>query len=247
MNKYITLSIVSAAFNEETEIKKTLESWYRYAKQHKNIKNFEIIIVNDGSTDKTKFKINKIISRKKNIKLINFKKNLGAAAAFNVAIKNTKYQYIMILDSDGQFPVKNFGYALKHILLNSADAIIGYRKNKKDNFYYRFGSKVSSIFANFICNSNIPDFNCAFKVVKGKLLRSLNLEAKGMNYSTEMTAKILEVTSNIYCIKVLHNKKIKKRKIKKTIKDSFDRLLFLFYLLTRKFFLKINIIYYVKK
>lgn len=246
MNKHITLSIVSAAFNEEIGIKKTLESWYEYAKENKNLKNFEIIIVNDGSTDKTKFEINKLISKKK-IKLINFRKNLGAAAAFNVAIKNTKYQYIMILDSDGQFPVKNFDYALKNIMLHNIDAIIGFRKKKKDNFYYRFGSKISGFFANLIYNSNIPDFNCAFKVVRGSLLRSLNLEAKGMNYSTEMTAKILEVTDNICSIKVLHNKTIKKRKIKKIIKDSLDRLLFLIYLLIRKFFLKINIIHHGKR
>jgi dolichol-phosphate mannosyltransferase len=241
-----TVSLVTAAFNEEVDIFKTLSSWHIYLENSKDIENFEIVIINDGSTDKTREEILKL-SEKSKIHFHEFKKNLGAAAAFNAAIKKSKYNYVLIMDADNQFPIENFKIALNKLLEKNLLAIIGNRKYKKDNLYYALGSKISGKLANLICGTAIPDFNCAFKLVNGELLRSLSLEAKGMNYSTEMTAKILEVTDRVESIDVFHHHTDKKRNFKKILRSSLDRGLFVMYLAIRKIFLKLNIIYHEER
>jgi|688.fasta_scaffold2207206_1 glycosyltransferase involved in cell wall biosynthesis len=72
-----SVSIVSACFNEEKEIEKTVISWIKYFKKKKLFKKFEIVITDDGSTDKTIKILDKLKKKNKEIKIYKFKKNLG--------------------------------------------------------------------------------------------------------------------------------------------------------------------------
>ena len=95
---------------------------------------------------------------------------------------------------------------------------------------------------NFFYKSNIPDYNCSLKLIKLHKIKKVYLEAVGLNYSTEMTAKILEKNLNISSVNVTHNKNIKKKNIKKNLKNSIQRILFLIYLINRKLLIKCNVI-----
>ena len=114
---------------------------------------------------------------------------------------------------------------------------IEHEKNK----YWQY--KVKELGYNF----RLPDFNCAFKLIDGDLLRSLNLVATGMNYSTEVTSKLLEVTRNIKYINIEYNINNKKKSIFIIIRDTIHRFLFIIYLAIRMFLIKLNFIYVKKK
>ena len=237
-----SLSIVTACFNEETSIEYTLKRWLNYFKTKVRMSKFEIIITDDGSNDKTVEIIEKIKKKNKQIRLFRFKNNLGASLAFNNSIRKARYDHILINDADNQFPIRNFVNMWDKLLLNNADVVIGSRNRLKEVTFLSLGSYISSKIMNFFYKSNIPDFNCSLKLIKLHKIKKVYLEAVGLNYSTEMTAKILEKNLNISSVNVTHNKNIKKKNIKKNLKNSIQRILFLIYLINRKLLIKCNVI-----
>lgn len=237
-----SLSIVTASYNEEATIEYTLNSWLYYFKKKIKLNKFEIIITDDGSNDKTVEIIRKIQKKNKQVKLFRFKENMGASLAFTNSIKKSLYDYILINDADNQFPIKNFIYMWDKLLLKKADAIIGSRDRLKELNLLSLGSHISSKLMNFFYNSNIPDFNCTLKLIKSAQIKKIHLEAIGLNYSTEMTAKILEKNLKIFSVDITHNKNMKIKTIKKNLNNSIQRILFIIYLIYRKLLINKNII-----
>ncbi len=89
------ISVIIPAYNEEKYIAESIESVLK-----QDLKNFEIILVNDNSTDNTKEIIEKFVRKDSKVKLLNHKKNKGRAAAVNTGIKKAKGKYIAFLDAD---------------------------------------------------------------------------------------------------------------------------------------------------
>ncbi len=236
------LSIVTACYNEEKNIKKILTKWINYFKRQAKFDKFEIVITDDGSTDQTVRIIKELKKKNKEIMLFEFKKNKGASAAFTNSVKKSKYEYILVNDSDGQFPIENFNSLWKELSLKNKDAVIGARNRLKEFTFVSLGSFISGKIMSFIYQSKIKDFNCAFKLIKSNIIKKNKLEAIGMNYSTEMTAKIIDCGSNISSVNITHNKNKKKKKYKIILKDSINRMLFVIYLIFRRLLMKLNII-----
>ena len=99
--------------------------------------------------------------------------------------------WVLLLDSDGQFPIANLPGMMAALRQSGGLAAIGIRQ-KKDVAFAQFGSWASGLVCNLVHGSRLADFNSAFKLVWGPTLRGLGLEAKGMNYSTEVTSRLLE-------------------------------------------------------
>ena len=115
------------------------------------------------------------------------------------------------------------------------DIVIGSRDRLKEFTFLSFGSYISSKILNIIYGSNIEDFNCALKLVRSNILKKINLEAVGLNYSLEMTAKLIETGLKLSSVKIFHNKNSKNKSVNQILKDSTNRILFLKYLFLEKF------------
>jgi dolichol-phosphate mannosyltransferase len=237
-----SLSIVTACYNEEQNIESTLMKWINYFKKKIKLKKFEIIITDDGSTDKTVKILKKIIKKNKEVKIFFFKKNMGASIAFSNSIKKSKNKYILVNDADNQFPIENFKYLWNELYLNNRDGVIGARNRLKEITFLSLGSFLSGKIMNVCYKTKIDDFNCAFKLIKSSILKKIHLESVGLNYSTEMTAKILETNSKLSSVKISHNINKKNKKLRLILKDSLNRILFIKYLIFRKILLKLKII-----
>lgn len=237
-----SISIVTACYNEEKNIENILKDWINFLRVNKYISTFEIVITDDGSTDNTVQKIENLLKKHKQIKLFKFKKNLGASLAFINSIKKSKNKYILINDADDQFPIRNINKMFKKLKNENYDAVIGSRNRLKDLNILSIGSYLSSKILNVIFNSNVTDFNCALKLSKSKILKKLKYEAIGLNYSTDMTAKLIESKSQITNINIFHKKNNKKKTFIKNLKDSINRILFIFYLFIKRILKKLNII-----
>src|SRR5205814_6177030 len=161
---------------------------------------------------------------------VDFSQNQGAAAALTAAIQLTRLDWVMLIDSDGQFPIENFPALLSALHRDDTLAAIGVRR-KKDSPFARFGTWSSGIAGNLIYGTRLKDFNSACKLILGPLIRSLNLEAKGMNYSTEITGRLLEAGTIIAEAEIEHRPRTAGTSSMRFIRGSTDRFLFVCYLL----------------
>jgi dolichol-phosphate mannosyltransferase len=237
----IRLSIAAPAYNESAGLRAVVIAWQHYLRQQTDVTEFEIVICNDGSSDDTGAILNELALHHAEIHPIHFKINQGAAAALAAAIAATRYDWVLLLDSDDQFPIENFSLLFAALKQADVSAVQGVR-DKQDNVIARFGTKISGFICNLIHRSKLRDFNTACKLVDGKLLRSLVLEAKGMNYSTEITSRLLEREATIVEVDIIHRQRNIGKSNMKLIKDSLHRLLFVCYLLMRQFLLRFGIL-----
>ncbi|HGF7614101.1 TPA: glycosyltransferase family 2 protein, partial [Enterococcus faecium] len=102
------VSIVMPAYNASRFITESVNSV-----QNQTYNNWEIIIVNDASTDDTQYRLESMAKKDNRIKIINLEKNMGAAYARNIAIKNTRGEFIAFLDSDDTWYPKKLERQLK--------------------------------------------------------------------------------------------------------------------------------------
>lgn len=245
-SRSICLSVAAPAFNEGEGIGSVVEHWHEFLSKQIDIKQFEIIVCNDGSTDKTGAILNELASLYSEIRPLHFTHNQGAAAALTAAIARTQFEWVLLIDSDDQFPIENWPKLIASQRESQALAILGVR-NKQDHFFARFGSFASGFICNVVHGSKIRDFNSACKLVSGPLLRSLVLEAKGMNYSTEVTSRLLEAQAEIVEVDIDHRLRQLGQSNLKLIGDSLNRMLFVGYISLRQLLLKLHILGVVKK
>ena len=161
MNK--KLSVILPVFNEEKSIKKVIEDIKKVLNKH-NL-NYEIICVDDGSTDKSA----EIIEKIDGVKLIKHNENKGYGAALKTGIKNAKYDTICIMDSDGQHNPEDIIRLLKHYK-SPTQMIIGERKIT-DTYKSRiFGKIFIYLFASYLFKFNIKDLNSGFRIFSKKVV-----------------------------------------------------------------------------
>lgn len=164
----IDLSIVVPLYNEEdnaiqlfNEIKEELD---------KLNKKYEIIFIDDGSTDNTLNKI-KLLSP---LKVIKFRKNFGQTYALDAGIKNAKGKYIITMDGDLQNNPKDFKNLIEK-LEEGWDVVSGWRKNRKDNIMKNFISKGANYLRKILINDGIHDSGCTLKIYKQECFKNLDL------------------------------------------------------------------------
>lgn len=240
-----TISIAAPAYNEASSIELLLASWVNFLSNYPGIESYEIVICNDGSTDSTGELLDQLAINIPQLKPVHFSKNQGAAAALTRAISCTSYEWVLLIDSDGQFPIENLT-KLECGISHGAFAVIGARETKSDSFGARFGTWISGLFCNYLYGTSYKDFNSALKLISGDLLRSLVLEAKGLNYSTEITARVLELGIQFSEVPAEHLERRAGISNMKFIKGSAHRFLFIFYLAVRRFLLHLNVLHLTK-
>ena len=164
------LSVFFPTYNEEGNIKKVVSD----AKSvlQKVATKWEIIIVNDGSTDKTKEVAEALVKSDKQslplrggrIKLVNHPRNRGYGGALKTGLKSAKYEWVAFTDSDGQF---DFSEISKFIAKkDEADLVLGFRIKRADSFLrkvYTFGWKT---LARILLGLKAKDYSCGFKMIK---------------------------------------------------------------------------------
>lgn len=171
MNKNI--SIVIPAFNESRnlpilirEIKEELEKL--------KIKNWEVLVVDDGSRDNTSEVINKIHQKEAKVKLISLRRNEGKALALQAGFDQVTYDVVITMDGDGQDDPKEIGRFLKK-LNEGYDLVSGWKKNRKDSVVKNNTSKIYNYFTNLLMKEKLNDANCGFKAYRQEVVKSLNL------------------------------------------------------------------------
>ena len=175
--KKCNLSIIIPVYNEE----KSIDILYKQIKKSISFVSkeyldfyYEIIFVNDGSTDDTYKIINKIISNDNDVKLISFYQNKGKSEALNCAFKFSLGEIIITLDGDLQDDPIEFKNLINK-LNEGSDIVTGWKKYRKDPLTKRIPSKIFNLVLRILTNIKIHDFNCGLKAYKKSVIKNIDI------------------------------------------------------------------------
>ena len=196
------LSVFFPLFNEEGNVENTVKKAVDVLDRLKL--EYEIILVNDGSKDKTQQAIDKIVKENPKIRAIHHPKNLGYGEALKSGFYNAKYDTIVYTDGDGQFDFSEVSKFLEKI--DQYDLIIGYRIKRQDPVFrllFKEGWKLS-LFAFF--RLTLKDIDCGFKMVKKSVLEKIpHLESqRGAMINAELVIKAKKAGFKIGQVGVNH-------------------------------------------
>lgn len=196
------ISVFFPAYNEEKCLEKTVQKADKILQ--KIAGDYEIIIINDGSKDKTGEIADKLASQNKKIRAIHHFPNQGYGAALRSGFYNAKYSWIVTIDSDGQFDFTEIDRLLA--LKDQADVIIGYRMNRQDSFMRKIYGSVWTLLNNFLFGINVKDVDCSFKLVKKEVIERIpKLESvRGAMISPELLVKARKLGFRIKQVGVTH-------------------------------------------
>jgi dolichol-phosphate mannosyltransferase len=237
----VRLSVAAPAYNEAEGIEAVIADWHRFLSAQSDLVEFEIVICNDGSKDATGDILDRLTLSCPQLRPLHFAANQGAAAALNAAIAATRGDWVLLMDSDGQFAIENLPDMLAALRRTGGLAAIGIRQ-KKDAAFAQFGSWASGLVCNLVHGSRLKDFNSAFKLVSGPALRGLGLEAKGMNYSTEVTSRLLERGIVPVEVKIEHRPRAAGASHMRLVRGAAHRFLFVSYIALRQLLLRLGIL-----
>jgi len=194
------LSVFFPAYNEKHNIKHALESAYKVIPEY--AEKFEVIIVDDGSTDGTSQLADELKKEYKNLKVVHHDKNYGYGKALRTGFENSSYQYVFFSDSDRQFDLNEIRKLVP--LMDEADIAAGIRVNRKDPFYRRLNAKAYNILVKILFGLNVRDIDCAFKLIKKKVLNDVKLKSESQFVSAEFLIKASKKGYRIKQVGVTH-------------------------------------------
>jgi len=166
------ISIIIPIFNEESSI----EPLYReIVNSLSNISNrYEIIFIDDGSTDSTLTNINNLITIDNKVVLVQLNRNYGKSDALQEGFNIAKYDYIITMDGDLQDDPNEIENLI-NILDEGWDCVSGWKKNRKDPLSKTIPSYFFNTFISFFSGLKLHDFNCGIKVYKSNVIKNLNI------------------------------------------------------------------------
>ena len=161
----------------------------------------EIILVNDGSNDKSYEIASRLQNKHEFVKLIESKENKGKGHALKLGINVASKKYIGVLDADLEYSPNDLKNLFKEIDINHLDIVCGSRfigDFKRDNIYVRtyLANKFLSMFFSIIHREKVTDIATCLKVFRKTLFDSIDLKANGFSIEVEILAKTLSKSDN---------------------------------------------------
>ena len=199
-----SLSVFFPTYNEEGNIKNTVIKAKNVLL--KNVHDWEILIVNDGSTDKTKEIADKLAVEDTRIRVISHEQNRGYGASLKSGFYNSRYPWIVFTDSDGQFDFSEINSFFDKQKETGADLVIGYYKKRSVSKFKIITSRMWEIAVMILFGLHVHDIDCGFKLVSKKVIDIIpRLESeRGAFISSEFLIKAKKSGFKIVEIPVTH-------------------------------------------
>lgn len=217
------LSIIIPVYNEEKTIIEILD---RVLSTNIGI-NKEIIIVNDGSRDRSEEIIKKYLAKKKQTKEVEFffisKENGGKGSAIRAGIDKAKGDLVIMQDADAEYDPSEIRNLVEEIKKRESDIVYGSRilkENPYQYFTYYLGNRFLSFLTSVLYGARITDMETCYKLIPSKIAKSLNLRARGFDMEPEITAKILKKGYKIKEIPISYKPRSKEEGKKINWKDG---------------------------
>lgn len=212
-----SISVFLPALNEEENIKYCVASVNNYLRE--KFKDYEILVIASGSTDKTAEIVAGLAKKNRKIKLINSKEKLGYGMALKSGFRNSSKELIFYTDSDNQFDIKEMDKILP--LIDSYDIISGFRINRNDPFMRGVTSMGYNLLIKILFGLNIKDVDASFKLYKKKVFDKINLKSETGLIDAEVLIKARKAGFSIGQIGVTHYPRTKGKTVYGTKRNTF--------------------------
>jgi dolichol-phosphate mannosyltransferase len=214
------ISLVIPAFNEDRVIAQAIrEAETALAGR---FREFEVLVVNDGSTDDTTTVVGWALEQAEHTRLISHKGNQGYGAALRTGFEAARFPLVAFTDADCQFDLTELGTLAA--LADEYPIVAGYRLDRKDPWKRRFFSWGYNRMARTLLGTRVRDVDCALKVFRHATLAQLLPESRGFFVNTEMMTRARQLGVPVIEVPVTHRprasgeSKVSLREIPKTAK-----------------------------
>ncbi len=203
------LSVFLPTYNEEGSIVQVVGGIKSVLEEAASV--WEIIIVDDGSTDKTSEIVASIAQADPRINVITHNPNRGYGASLKSGFYNSKYNWISFIDSDGQFDFGEIAQFISTQKETQADLVIGYYKKRQVSLSKRITSKLWEFLVFILFGLRVHDIDCGFKLISKKVINEIpKLESeRGAFISSELLIKAKKRGFKIVEIPVTHYPRLK--------------------------------------
>jgi len=185
-NSDITLSVFFPAYYDEKNIGKVVTKAISVLNDLK-LKDYEIIIIEDGSPDRTGEVADELASKFDKVRVIHHPKNLGYGTTLKDGFLNAKMDYVFYTDGDNQFDLEELKKFVA--LLPFTDIVVGYRKTKQYSLYRKFTSLCYNYLLRLLFDIRFWDIDCAFKLFKADLFKKIKIDSVDAFIDAEIMLK----------------------------------------------------------
>ncbi len=189
-----SISLILPAYNEEQNIVRSIEVSEEVLSSI--TPDFEIIVVNDGSLDRTEEVVRSLSRDRNNLKCLTHSVNMGYGAALKTGLKSAKKDLLFFTDSDLQFDMRELVELMKWIDIH--EIVIGYRKRRMDHSGRRVLGWGWTTLVRLIFGLNVRDIDCAFKLFRKEVIDNISIDSIGAFVNSEI---LLRATRKGYTIK----------------------------------------------
>lgn len=195
-----SLSVVLPAYNEESNIEPMIENVLKTFSPL--APDLEVIVVNDGSRDRTADKIQSAASRHPNVRMVLHVKNLGYGAALYDGFIAAKKEWVFLTDSDRQFKLSELEKLIPYTL--TSDLVVGYRAPRRDPFHRRLWGWGWNSLVRLMFGYAARDVDCAFKLFKREVMDHITITSRGATFSAEFLVRAKRAGYKIAEVPVSH-------------------------------------------
>jgi hypothetical protein len=176
------LSLCLPAYNEAANIEDTMDG--ACAMLPEFVRDFEIVVVDDGSRDATAEIVARYAEREPRVRLVSHGQNRGYGAAVSSGLRAASGDLIMFTDADGQFSLLDLPTLLAEI--DDADLVIGYRYRRADPRYRLLNAWAWNRLIRLVLGVKVRDLDCAFKLFRRDVVEQLQLTSTGAGINAEI-------------------------------------------------------------
>jgi glycosyltransferase involved in cell wall biosynthesis len=194
------ISVFLPSHNEEPNVERVVRGFL--AELPRVTDNYEVIVVNDGSSDKTGAIADRLANEDPHVKVVHHPKNRGYGGAVISGIRAATQPYVVLADGDGQFDPKEV--ASLAAFVPEYDVVVGKRIERADPLMRRINGKAWTTLVQMVLGIGISDIDCGFKLFKREFLDGMELRAHGAMISTELMARVAGRGAKIKEVGVQH-------------------------------------------
>jgi len=177
-----SLSVIVPLYNEEENVEATVAEVR--AKIAPRFLSCEIVLVNDGSQDRTPSLCDALAAAGTDVRVVHHPRNLGYGAALRSGFAAARHPLLFYTDGDLQFDLDEIDRLLP--LLEGADIVTGYRINRQDPWHRRFNAGTYNLVMRTLFGVRLRDLDCAFKLYRKSIFETIQMKSDGILISGEI-------------------------------------------------------------